>query len=217
MTGLWRIAGCASFLGLPLLLASTNACVGTAQVRQIFMALDGSGARVRDQFVTDTTQIFCDVAFAGADPDTTVVATFEQLTGEPSLFDGSGNTTKQLAYDWGSVEVVPQTGESLLTFALSPPTPVNGGAAYPFPVGNWKCLISVNGQNAGDTSFTVNYPNPDCPPSGAASVGDNCTAYQLNAQCPSSGNFSDSTACTCTANLPSQFAESGLRSWSCTE
>jgi hypothetical protein len=191
--------------------------VGTAQVRQIFMALDGSGSRVRNQFFTDTTQIFCDVAFAGADPDTTVVATFEQLSGEPSLFDGSGQTNNPLAYNWGSVEVVAQQGESLLSFVMSPPTPVSGGAAYPFPVGTWKCVVSVNGQNAGDTSFTVNYPNPDCPPSGAASFGDNCTAYQLNAQCPSSGNFNNPTACTCTANQPSQFAENGLRAWTCTQ
>lgn len=213
MTGLLRIAGCASFVGF--LVASTG-CLGTQQVRQIFMGLDGSGARVRDQFFTDTTQIFCNVVFAGVDPDMTVTATFEQLSGEPTLFDGS-NQIGPVAHIWVSGEQAAQKGEQILSYAMAPPQAVSGGAKLPFPVGDWKCVVNVNGENAGETKFKILYPTPDCPPSGVASPNDNCTAYQLNAQCPSSGNFNNPTACTCVATPPAQVANSGLRSWSCTE
>lgn len=216
MTGLLRIAGFASFVGLPMLLASQSGCTGTQQVREIFMALDGSGNRVRDTFFTDSAQIFCDIAFAGADPDTTVTATFEQLSGEPTLFDGS-NQIGPVAHIWTSGEVPATQGEQVISFVMSQPQPVSGGAKLPYPVGDWKCVVTVNGQNAGDTKFKVIYPTPDCPPSGVASPNTNCTAYQLNAQCPSSGNFNNPTACTCVSTPPAQVQTLGLRSWSCTE
>lgn len=216
MTGLSRIVGYASFLGLPLLLAGTDACVGTAQAREIFMALDGSGARVRNQFFTDTTQIFCDVSFAGADPDTTVYAQFEQVSGEPTLFDGS-NSIGPVAHIWVGEELAASKGEQLISFAMSPPQSVSGGAKLPFPVGDWKCVITVNGEKAGEVPFKILYPTPDCPPEGVASPQDNCTAYQTNAQCPSSGNFNNPTACTCVPTPPAQVNTSGLRQWSCTE
>jgi hypothetical protein len=215
MTRLLRIVGGVSFLGLPLLL-STNGCTGTQQVREIFMSLDGSGARVRDTFFTDSTQIFCDIAFAGADPDTTVTATFEQLSGEPTLFDGSGSIGP-VAHIWNSSELAPAAGEQILSFVMGPPQPVSGGAKLPFPVGDWKCIVTVNGQAAGDTKFKVIYPTPDCPPAGVASNQTNCTAYKLNDQCPTSNNFNNTTACTCVDTPPAQVQTLGLRSWSCTE
>ena len=215
MIGKFRSVGTLALLvGLPLVAAGSGGCYGTAQVRQVFMALDSSGNRVRDTFFTDSENIVCDVLYSGADPDTTLVANFVQVTGEPNLFDGS-NQIGPVANEWVSIEIAPGTGNSIQAFSMQPPQAVNGGGKLPFPVGAWKCLITVNGQNAGETDFKVVYPTPDCPESGVASAGGNCTAYQLNATCPSSSNFQNPTACTCVDAPPA--SQVGIRVWSCTE
>ena len=201
----------ALLLGLPLLIAGSGGCYGTAQVRQVFMALDANGDRVRDTFYTDSTAIICNVLYAGSDPDTTMVANFVQTSGEPNLFDGSNNVGPASRV-WASIEIAPSEGDSIQSFQLDPPTPVSGGARFPYPVGSWKCIITVNGQNAGESDFKVVYPTPDCPESGVASQGQNCTAYQANASCPNSDNTAAS--CTC-VNAPPGNTDQGLRVWSC--
>jgi hypothetical protein len=214
MTRIFRGACSAAILvGVPLFIASSG-CYGTSQVREVFMGLDSSGDRVRDTFFTDSEKIVCNVAYSGGDPDSTLVANFLQTSGEVDLFDGS-NQLAPVAREWASAEIAPGKGNSIQSFSMEPPQPTNGGAKFPFPVGNWKCVVTLNGQPAGETQFKVIYPNPDCPASGVASAGNNCTAYQLNATCPSSSNYLNPTACTCVTAPPN--SESGLRVWSCTE
>ena len=211
MAGILRYAGCAGVLvGLPLLIAGTGGCSGAAQVRAVFMALDGAGDRPRNTFYPDTTQIYCDVSYSGADADSTVVAEFIQTTGEKTLFDGS-DTRVPVANEWAAIETAgPVGGITLLNFSMQPPVPVDGGDPLPYPVGDWQCIVSVNGVQAGQADFKIVYPDPDCPPSGVASDKSSCIAYKTGAQCPSASNFNNATACNCSPTA------SG-RTWSCTQ
>jgi hypothetical protein len=177
--------------------SSSVGCSAASQVRQVYMALDGTGVRPRDTFYTDSSAIYCDVVYSGRSTDSTVEAEFLQTQGEANLYEGTGNliATSRL---WTAGEQVPATGNSTVSFNITPPTAVDGGATLPFPVGHWQCIVSVNGEKAGTADFDVKYPTPDCPADNVASAGASCTAYMMNATCPSASNSAGSaTACTC--------------------
>lgn len=174
----------------------STGCSNVSQVRQIFTALDGTGDRPRDVFFTDTKQIFCDVVFSAYNTDETVDVQFEQVTGEATLYDGS-NSLGPVSRLWAAAEGVPTKGVSTLGFTLDSPEGADGGGKLPFPVGHWKCVVTVNGEHAGDHDFDVKYPTPDCPSSGGAYSGLSCAGYQGGAQCPSDSNFQNTTACVC--------------------
>ncbi len=183
-------------------LSSTTGCSSATQVRQVYMALDGAGTRPRNIFFTDTTSIFCDVQWSGRNPDSTLQVLFEQTSGETPMFSGTG-TLGPVNRVWAGAETVPGLGESPQSFSMTAPSSVEGGGSLPFPVGAWKCVVSVNGESAGETDFTIEYPSqyqnqPDCPPDGVATNGLSCDAYLLNAQCPSVAAFNVPTDCTCT-------------------
>ncbi len=193
---------------------TTTGCSNTSQVRQVFMALDGNGDRPRDTFYSDTTQIFCDVVFSAYSADETLDVQFIQTTGELALFEGS-NDLHPVQRLWAGGEALPAKGVSTVSFTLQRPTAVDGGATVPFPVGKWKCAVTINGQAAGESDFTIAYPNPDCPSTGGAFNGMSCAAYQGGAQCPVDSNYQPGgTDCTCQKSTditgdPSQ------RAWVC--
>lgn len=202
--------------GVAVVTASETGCGNTSQVRQIFMALDGNGDRPRDQFFTDTKQIFCDVVFSAYNTDETLDVQFIQDKGENPAFDGTNNIGP-VSRLWAGAEAVPSKGISTVSFTLDPPQEVGSGLQLPFPVGHWKCRVTINGDFAGEVGFTVNYPTPDCPATGGAYDGLNCAGYKAGDQCPSDSNYQvGGTDCTCQAVADlAPPADPATRLWKC--
>jgi hypothetical protein len=196
-------------------------CDYASQVRQVYMALDGSGLRVRNEFFTDTKEIWCDVVWSGRGTDNSVQAIFTQTHGEQNLFDGSNPqpfTQLQHPRQWSANEVNPPPGIQTVAFGLPLFTDIQTGNPLPYPVGIWKCTITVNGENAGESDFTINYPpaengNPNgCPPAYVTSTGNSCVGYVANAHCPSAEYADNPNACSC--DIPTDGGDSD-RIWVC--
>lgn len=179
------------------LTTATSGCTGTAQVRQIFTGLDGVGDRPRDTFYTDTTAIYCNVVFSGADHDETVDVQIVQTTGEAVPFDGT-NQLGPVSRLWSAAEAVPTPGLSTVSFTFSPAAADGGGSGAPWAVGHYECRVQVNGASAGKADFDVDYPTPDCPVAGGAIDGTSCAAYKGGEKCPSVANYDpNNPTCRC--------------------
>ncbi len=198
---LLHAACAAATLGLGLTavlgLTTTTGCSDAGQARQVFAALDGAGDRPRTQFFTDTATIYCDVVWVGKGTDETMNVQFLQTTGEEPIYDGT-NTLVNVSRLWAAGEDVPGEGASTVGFAFGAPSAIDGGTTLPFPVGHYKCLVTVQGVNAGEADFDVIYPTPDCPALGAAYDGLSCVGYQQNAKCPNDSAYDPTNpSCTC--------------------
>jgi hypothetical protein len=206
-----RLVQAASFLVVGGMLTTIGAsgCAASTQVRQVFMALDSTGNRVRNVFQTDTTAIFCDIIWSGRGNDNTVDVVLLQTAGEPNLFDGSNNSQPLAGgtREWSAAEVAPTAGISTVGVSFQPPQSDTGNE-LPFPIGTWSCVVSVNGESAGSAEFTIVYPTPDCPQGGVqtstdvASPDNSCVGYMTTlaptgaAVCPNAGGTG--STCTCT-------------------
>jgi hypothetical protein len=192
-------------VGLTAILA-TPGCDAASQVRQVYLALDGQGLRVRNEFFTDTASIFCDVVWSGRGTDNSVQAVFTQTAGEMTLFDGTGTDPSKwtpVNRQWGAAEQNPPAGVATLSFELPTFSNLENGDPLPYPVGQWTCTLSVNGEEAGSSDFTVLYPPAEngnlngCPPAYVTSTGNSCAGYIQGAQCPSAAQDNQNTACQC--------------------
>jgi hypothetical protein len=202
-------AACLLVVGGGALTIGATGCSAANQVRQIFMALDATGDRPRNTFFTDSTEIDCDIVWSGRGTDNSVDVVILQTSGEPTLFDGSNNIVDLGAdmREWSASEQAPPSGISTLAFQYTPPQSTMG-EQLPFPVGSFKCVVSVNGESAGESDFTISYPSPDCPPGGVqmstdvSSLSNSCVGYLSSlsqsgaAVCPDASDTN--TMCTCT-------------------
>ncbi len=194
---------------------TTTGCSNASQVRQVFTALDGTGDRPRNKFFTDTQQIFCDVVFSAYSTDETLDVIWLQETGEQTLFEGTGDL-HPVARNWSGSEAVPTQGVSTVSFPFQRPTAVDGGATVPFPVGHWKCQVTVNGDPGGSAEFDIIYPDqlnmPDCPATGAVYGGESCAAYKGGAQCPNDSNTASMCSCQ---SYPNDVPDPAARTFVC--
>jgi hypothetical protein len=186
---------------------ATTGCSASTQVISVFMALDGTGNRVRDTFYPDTTSIYCDIDWVGRDPDTTLNAFIHQHKGETAPGSGSLAPVDRIL---GVGESNPGEQNAIVSFTWSL-TSTDGGGTPPYPVGEFTCDIQVNGVAAGSTTFDITYPGckktdpsncggdgTDCPLGGAAINGTVCIGlYRDGANCPSTTAASTTNACTC--------------------
>lgn len=213
-------------------------CSSATQVRQVFMALDSQGTHIRTDFFTDEVGpngegkgwIFCDVDYSGIYPDSTIDVLIVQDQGESTLYDGSNNLVP-VARQWAFFEDFPTKGPpTLIPFQMPTLTDVNNGLPLPWPVGHFKCEVSVNGALAGEADFTVHYPTQcttalpsnanaptpqcECPPGVAESSGNSCVAFPTNPapHCYSAGDLTNPQACSCV--IPDGGANSDRR-WLC--
>lgn len=190
----------------------TTGCGTASQVRQIFMALDGNGDRPRNTFYPDTKQIFCDVVFSGYTTDETLDVQWIQDKGETVMYDGTGNL-QSVSRLWAASEAVPTKGISTVGFPLDPPHQIDGGAQLPFPVGHWRCVVTINGVSAGESDFDIVYPTPDCPAGGGAYNGLSCVGNKGDDHCPVDSNYQpNGTDCRC---QNSSEADPQGRTWVC--
>ncbi|HEY1958967.1 MAG TPA: hypothetical protein VGH28_25315, partial [Polyangiaceae bacterium] len=121
-------AGCAlavaAVIATTFATTATTGCTAASEVREIYMALDGTGTRPRNVFFADTTVIYCDLTFSGRTADTTIDATIEQIKGEQILGSGTLVPVDEL---WGVGEQVPGTGVSTIGFTWT--VQADGGGA----------------------------------------------------------------------------------------
>ena len=145
--------------GLSLFLASI-ACQ-SAGVQRAYMALDGTGARKRTAFYTDTDQIWCDVDYSSGRKDLTINATIRAT----ALYNPVSGVVEPVDARLAVGEVVGQTGTGTtagfqwqLLDAMGSPA---ASGTQPYPVGDFVCDISLDGQLMESLPYSVSFP--DCP------------------------------------------------------
>ena len=186
-----------SFVVLAAALTPVAACGSSTEARNLYMALDASGNRPRDTFFTDTKQLFCNIDYVGQRRDTTVQARIHQVSREASW----GGVVTAGSYILGGGEQVPGTGSQVVSFAFTlVPAPGSTGepqGQLPWPIGDYRCEITVNGVSEGAAPFRIIYPTcPELPPTPRSS----CIGFVRPAQaCPATNQ---AVNCTCDADGP---------------
>ena len=178
-------------------LAPVVACGSSTEARNVYMALDSAGDRPRDTFFTDTKQIFCNIEYVGQRRDTTVQARIHQLSHEASW----GGVVTAGSFILGGAEQAPGAGQQALSFGFTlVPAPGSKGAQQgqqPWPIGDYRCEITVNGVAQGAAPFRIIYPTcPELPPQEQSA----CLGFVRPAQaCPATNQ---AVNCTCDADGP---------------
>lgn len=176
---------------LAALAAPVAACGSATETRDVYMALDSTGDRPRDTFFTDTKQIFCNVDYVGQRLDTTVQARIHQISHEASW----GGPVSSGSYILGGSELAPGSGAAPLSFSFTlvpPPGSTGQQGQIPWPIGDYRCEITVNGVAQGAAPFHIIYPTcPELPPTPRSA----CFGFVKPDQaCPS---MNQAVNCTC--------------------
>jgi len=162
----------------------------TAGVDRAYMALDENGARKRTQFFTDTQSIWCDVEYSSGRMDLTIDAVVratqlwndERMANVPVDVEVARGETvgKQGANNVESFEWLPG-GQSEQT--------------VPFPVGDFVCDLTLDGQSVASLPFTIDFP--PCPVD-IVTGGAPCAGWvREGSVCPGALG----SPCTCTGGV----------------
>lgn len=189
---------CVALIAVALSLAPALAsCSTTANVTDVYMALDSNGDRRRNEFFTDTKEIHC-IAKAGIGrTDVTIEGSIRQL--QRYNFDSNKfeDTNAVLAY--AEFAAARSTGPQTLDLTLKPGPPgqQDDGQDLPYVAGRYSCEILLDGALVGSAIFNVDFP--PCPPAIIAG-GSFCFGfYRENDQCPELGaGGAQDPKCTCT-------------------
>jgi hypothetical protein len=181
------LAGCV--LGAALAPFGCN----SAGFKRAYMALDGSGNRKRDVFLTENEQIYCVAEMASGTADVSVVArvrvwaVYDPLTGERQ--ERGGEIV-------GAEEQAPGVGADIsAAFLIEKPD----GARF-YPAGVFSCDLYLDGELEQSLDFEIRYP--DCP-FAPIDAGSTCAGLVLlGNECPSPAGG------TCTCAVDTGF-------WSC--
>lgn len=186
-----------SFVVAAAALAPVAACSSSTEARNVYMALDSVGDRPRDTFFTDTKQLFCNIDYVGQRRDTTVQARIHQISHEASW----GGVVTAGSYILGGGELAPGAGSQVVSFSFTlVPAPGATGAQQgqlPWPIGDYRCEITINGVAQGAAPFKIIYPTcPELPPQAQSA----CLGFVRPAQaCPATNQ---AVNCTCDADGP---------------
>jgi hypothetical protein len=151
----WLALVIACFVGVAL-----GAC-DTAGVDRAYTALDGTGARKRTAFFTDTESIWCDVDYSSGRTDLTIGMRVRATR----LWDDAKDSMVPANVVLAVGEVVGQQGTDLtagfqwqLMESDGNPAPVG---TIPYPVGDFVCDVTLDGSPVDSLAFSVSFP--DCP------------------------------------------------------
>lgn len=179
--------------------ALVPACTQTANVSDVFMALDGEGDRKRLEFFTDTSEIHCVTQIGVGRPGVTLEVLIRQIQGYDAEANRFFDTDRVFAY----VEVTPSPadGAQLVDFPL---TPLNAAGEpddeAPFPAGRFQCEVRLDGKLEGVALYNIRFP--PCPTSALAGRPDKAVCqgfYEVGRECPAYGLESrDPDRCRCT-------------------
>jgi hypothetical protein len=187
-----------AFVSAVSLVPLTSACSQTANVDDLFMALDSSGDRRRNDFFTDTVSIDCIAQMASARNDVTL----EMLIRQTARFDFDMQQSVQANRVLAAVEIAPgtTTGAQLQAVPLVK-TDAKGNEqdSLPYPAGSYTCEAYLDGQKQKTVNFDIQFP--PCPDA-TIITGQPCKGfYRIDDKCPEFGASStENVHCTCTAN-----------------
>jgi hypothetical protein len=143
--------------------ACAAACA-TAGVQRAYTALDSAGARKRAAFFTDTQAIFCDVEYSSGRADLTIDVRIRST----QQWSDVGAQLVPVAAVLADGELAGQQGTddtAGFQWVLASP---DGGAAetqsMPYPVGDYVCDVTLDGETTTSVPFTVRFPACPVPP-----------------------------------------------------
>lgn len=181
-----------------LALPSLVACTTTGNVVDIRMALDDKGWRVRNQFFTDSTSIFCVGRLGLGRPSAVVEMKVRQYQRYDFIANKFFDTDGVAAVD----EQQPARSNTPLDLALEltprGPTDSESGGSASFAPGRYECEVYLDGELQGTAPFNILFP--PCP---EFSIGPETRCYGFYREgdtCPRFGQSSTNPkVCKCTA------------------
>lgn len=181
-----RLARCLAFAAASVTaIALLPSCSTTANVTEVYTALDGDGARKRNEFFTDTKEIHC-VGEAGIGrPGVTIEGFIRQVQAYDFVENRFVPVNRVLAYAEMSPE--PSKQPVKIDLVLAPGSGEEGAneEEQPFIAGRYECEIRLDGSVEGTAVFNIAFP--PCPPA-IIIPGSRCFGYyRENDLCPASG------------------------------
>lgn len=174
-------------------------CTSTANVTEVYTALDGDGNRRRNEFFTDTKEIHC-IAEAGIGrPGVTIEGFIRQLQAYDFAQNRYVPVDRVLAYTEFSPS--PNQQPTKIDLSLTPGEGEKEGAQnaneQPFIAGRYQCEVRLDGAVEGIAVFNIDFP--PCPPA-VIIPGSRCFGYyRENDLCPASGESgAPDPKCSCT-------------------
>jgi hypothetical protein len=174
-------------------------CSQTANVTEVWMALDADGTRRRNEFFTDTKEIHC-ISKAGVGREGVTVEAFVRSV---QLYDFPGNRYVPLdaIVAYAEFKADRQSQPQTFDLALKPKDPKKADAESkddgPFFPGRYQCEILLDGSLEGTAVFNIGFP--PCPPA-VIPPGSACYGfYRENDLCPAYGaSAAPEPKCQCT-------------------
>ncbi|MBX3186707.1 MAG: hypothetical protein KF819_06815 [Labilithrix sp.] len=186
-----------------VLLGTLASCTETANISDVYMALDGQGNRRRNVFFTDSKEIHCVVEMGVGRPGVTVEVLIRGLQNYDFIEDKFFDTDRVLA----NAEESPQPGNQIqrVDVEIQPISPLGEiDDEAPYPPGRYQCEAYLDGVLQRTAIFNIDFP--PCP---AATIlpATRCYGfYTENKECGRYGLTSrDPTKCRCAV----------LRGWEC--
>jgi hypothetical protein len=147
--------------------AVATVCAGgcaTAGVQRAYMALDSAGDRKRTSFFTDSEAIYCDVDYSSGRSDVTIDVRLRST----QLWSDAEEKLVPVATVFASGEVAGQAGtDNTAGFQWLLAAPDGGTAgtqSVPYPVGDFVCDVTLDGETVASVPFTVRFPPCPVPP-----------------------------------------------------
>jgi hypothetical protein len=150
-----------------LALVATVVCAlvscDTAGLQRAYMALDGSGARKRSTFYTDTETIWCDAEYSTGRADLTIDVRIRST----QLWSDATQRIEPVAATVANAEIASQKGTdntAAFQWVVLLPDGSMPQSTLPYPVGDFVCDVLLDGQLAASVPFTVEFPACPVPP-----------------------------------------------------
>ena len=191
---LWATTFALATLAVPALAA----CTSTGNIVDIRMALDENGWRVRNQFFTDSTKIYCVGRLGLGRPSAVVEMKVRQFQRYDFIANRFFDTDGVAAVDEQQPE--PSQQSKIISLELTPrgPTDAESGESTPFVPGRYECEVYLDGELQGTAPFNILFP--PCP---EFTIGPETRCYGFYREgdtCPRFGQSSTNPkVCKCTA------------------
>jgi hypothetical protein len=189
-----RIAHSATAAFFAAVATAVVACQ-SAGVGRAYMALDANGDRKRTQFFTDTQTVWCDVEYSSGRTDLTIDVRIRAT----ELWDDAVQARVPVDAVLSTGEIAGMQGTGTIAgfqWVLLQP---GGGPApsgtVPFPVGNFVCDVTLDGQPVASLPFDVDFPACPVPP---VVTGATCSGW---VQEGSVGPDSVGDPCSCSGGV----------------
>lgn len=176
------------------------ACSSTANVSDVYISLDEDGARRRNQFTTDTANIFCMIEYSVGRKDVTIEVTIKRTNADGVTIVAATDIHPDITKD--TTKHIP-LGVKVPRFSLDENGRLKEDDEAPYEVGRYRCDVKLDGQLKSFAEFDVSFP--DCP-TAQIIQGSRCAGfYEIPRECPRAGNAGDQEpTCSCT-----------LKGWNC--